>query len=226
MPRLQPLQSLMAIAWLACAAGAARAATITETIPFTIQSAAATNFPPQTINVSTPQFNPALGTFENGATTITGAATIALEFFNTGAGGPYDVFLTDTLSLAGIPGLFGEELTGILPANQPAFIVSPVTFPYGPVDRGDPAELVVGTGTWNQLYSLPFASLTVKQGPSAILPAIVISGSSVTTYTYTPATTAVPEPRTAGVLALLLGLCVVRLIAPSYCFSNRQGMPR
>jgi hypothetical protein len=200
-----PRTLLAAAAWLVFAAGGARAATIIETTPFTIQAAAAVNLPAQTVNVSTPQFNPALGTFESGATTIAGTTGIALEFFNTGAGGPYDVFLVDTLTLAGIPGLFGEELTGIVPANQVAFISPPATFAFGPVDRSDPAGLVVGTGTWNQLFSLPFPLLTVKQGPAAVLPAIIISGSSVTTYTYTPAIAAVPEPRTTCILALLFG---------------------
>jgi hypothetical protein len=196
---------LAGIAWLAFAAGAARAATITETVPFTIQAPAASNLLPQTVNVSTPQFNPALGTFESGATTITGTTGIALEFFNTGAGGPYDILLSDTLSVGGIPGLFIEELTGTIPADQPAFIAPAATFPFGPVDRSDPAEAVVGAGTWNQLFSLPFPSLTIKEGPAAVLPAIIISGSSVTTYTYTPATAAVPEPRSFCALAFLLG---------------------
>jgi len=107
--------------------------------------------------------------------------------------------------LSGIPGLFVEELTGIVPADQPVF-TSAVTFPFGPVDRGDPAELVVGSGTWNQLFSLPFPSLTVKQSPAPVLvPGMIISGSSVTTYTYTPAIAAVPEPRSSGLLALLFG---------------------
>jgi hypothetical protein len=197
------------IVWLAVALGTARAASITETAPFTIQSPASANLPAQTVNVSTPQFNPALGTFEGGATTITGTIGIALEFFNTGAGGPYDLLLKDTLSLAGIPALFGEELTGVLPANQPAFIVAPATFPFGPVDRSDPPELVVGAGTWNQLFSLPFPSLTVNQGPAAVLPAVIISGVSVTTYTYTPAMASVPEPRFSFVLAWLFGCGVV-----------------
>jgi hypothetical protein len=193
------------LAWLAFAAGGARAATITETAPFTIQAPAAANFPAQTVTVSTPQFNPALGTLESATTTITGTINTALEFFSTGASGPYDIFVTDTLSLAGIPGLFGQELTGAVPAAQPVF-VSPVTFPFGPVDRSDPPELVVGAGTWNQLFSLPFPSLTVIQSPAPVLlPGMIISGSSVTTYTYTPAAVPVPEPRSSLVLALLLG---------------------
>jgi hypothetical protein len=196
---------LAGIAWLAFAVGGARAATITETALFTILAPPAANSPSQTVNVSTPQFNPTLGTLESATTTITGTVSTALEFFSTGAGGPYDILVTDTLSLAGIPGLFGQELTGIVPADQPVFTL-PVTFPFGPVDRGDPAELVVGSGTWNQLYSLPFPSLTVKQSPAPVLvPGMMISGSSVTTYTYTPATAPVPEPQSSGVLALLLG---------------------
>ena len=196
---------LAGAAWLAIAVGSARGASITETVPFTILAPSGANLPAQTINVSTPQFNPALGTFEGGATTITGTVDAALEFFTTGAGGSYDVFLSDTLSLAGIPGLFGQELTGVVPADQTVFTV-PVTIPFGPVDRGDPPELVVGSGTWNQLYSLPFPSLTVKQSPGSVLvPGLMISGSSVTTYTYTAATAAVPEPRFGGVLALFFG---------------------
>jgi hypothetical protein len=202
-------QKLAAVAWFAFAAVAARPATITETTAFTIQSPAASNLAPQTVNVSTPQFNPALGTFESGATTITGTTGIGLEFFNTGAGGPYDILLSDTLSVGGIPGLFIEELTGTIPAGQPAFIAPTATFPFGPVGRSDPAAVVVGSGTWNQLFSLPFPSLTIKEGPAAILPAIIVSGSSVTTYTYTPATAAVPEPRSSCMLALLLGFAFV-----------------
>ena len=95
--------------------------------------------------------------------------SIALEFFNTGAGGPYDIVLSDTLSLDGIPGLFEQELTGIVPADQPAFITPAAMFPFGPVDRSDPAGVVAGSGTWNQLFSLPFPSLTVKEGPPAVL---------------------------------------------------------
>lgn len=197
---------LAGIASLAFAAGATRAATITETVPFTILAPAASNLPPQTLNVSTAEFNPALGTFESGATTISGATSIALEFFNTGAGGAYDVLLSDTLSLAGIPGLFIEELTGIVPADQGAFITPAATVRFGPVNRSDPAELVVGSGTWSQLLSLPFPSLTLKQGPAAVLPGVMISGSSLTTYTYTPVVAAVPEPRTSGALTFLLGL--------------------
>jgi hypothetical protein len=203
---------LAGIAWLSFALAAARAATITETVPFTIQAAAAANLPAQTVNVSTLQFNPALGTFDSGATTIIGTTSIALEFFNTGAGGPYDVVVSDTLSLQGIPGLFIQQLTGVVPANQAAFISPPATFPFGPVDRSDPAGLVVGSGTWNQLFSLPFPSLTAKQGPAAVLPAIIISGSSVTTYTYTPAIAPVPEPRSTSVLALLFGCSFVTRI--------------
>lgn len=203
------LQKLAAVAWFAFTAGAARPATITETTAFTIQSPAASNLAPQTVNVSTPQFNPALGTFESGATTITGTTGIGLEFFNTGAGGPYDILLSDTLTVGGVPGLFIEELTGTIPADQAAFITPTATFPFGPVDRSDPAAVVVGTGTWNQLFSLPFPSLTIKEGPAAVLPGIIISGSSVTTYTYTPTTAAVPEPRSFCMLALLLGFAFV-----------------
>jgi hypothetical protein len=186
-------------AWLAgttwaFALGSAQGATITETTAFTIQAPAASNLAVAAMDVGTPQFNPTLGTFESGATVITGTASIALEFFNTSAGGAYDVLVSDTLSLAGIPGLFIDELTGIVPANQVAFISPPATFPFGPVERGDPAGLVVGSGMWNQLFSLPFPSLTIKQGPAAILPATIISGSSVTTYSYTPAIAPVPEP--------------------------------
>jgi hypothetical protein len=195
---------LVSIAWFSVAGGA-RAATIIETAPFTILAPAAANFHAQTVNVSTPQFDPVLGTLQSATTTVTGTTSTALEFFSTGAGGPYDIFVTDTLSLAGIPGLFGQELTGAVPADQPVF-VSPVTFPFGPVDRSDPPELVVGAGTWNQLFSLPFPSLTVKQSPaSVLLPGMIISGSSVTTYTYTPTTAPAPEPRSSLVLALLLG---------------------
>jgi hypothetical protein len=196
---------LAGILWLAFAVGGAQAATITETAPFTILAPASANSPAQTVNVSTPQFNPTLGTLESATTTIIGTVSTALEFVSTGAGGPYDILVTDTLSLAGIPGLFGQELTGAVPADQPVFTL-PVTFPFGPVDRGDPAELVVGAGTWNQLYSLPFPSLTVKQSPVPVLvPGMMISGSSVTTYTYTPAIASVPEPRFSLILALLFG---------------------
>jgi len=197
--------SLGAVAFIAYAVGVARATSITEAVPFTILASSAANFPAQTVSVSTPQFNPTLGTLESATTTITGTTSSALEFFATGAGGPYDILLTDTLSLAGIPALFGQELTGALPAGQPVFTV-PVTFSFGPVDRSDPAELVVGSGTWNQLFSLPVPSLTITQSPASVLvPGLMISGSSVTTYTYTPATAAVPEPRSGGVLASLFG---------------------
>ena len=92
---------LAGIGWLAFGFGSARAAAITETVPFTIQAPLAANLPAQTVNVSTPQFNSALGTFESGTTAITGTTSIALEFFTTGAGGPYDVLLSDTLTLGG-----------------------------------------------------------------------------------------------------------------------------
>ncbi len=196
---------LAGIASLALVAGSARAAAITETSPFTIQTPAAANLSPQTVNVSTPKFNPTLGIFESGTTTITGTTGIAFEFFNTGAGGAYDIVVSDTLSLGGIPGLFVQELAGIVPAGQAAFISPPATFPFGPVDRSDPPELVAGSGKWNQLFSLPFPSLTVKHSPAAVLPGIIISGSSVTTYTYTPAIAAVPEPRSSCMLGLVLG---------------------
>lgn len=206
MKRLHSARVLVAgsvcFAW---ALGSARAATITETTPFTILAPATANLPAQTINVSTPQFNPALGTFEGGATTITGTVSTALEFFSTGAGGPHDVFLSDTLSVSGIPGLFGGELTGIVPADQPVF-TSAVTIPFGPVGRGDPADLAVGTGTWNQVFSLPSPSLIVMQSPATVIvPGLMVSGSSVTTYTYLAATTPVPEPRSFGVLASIFG---------------------
>jgi hypothetical protein len=167
------------------------------------------NLPPQTLNVLTLQFNPTLGTLESAATTISGTVSTALEFFSTGAGGPFDILLTDTLGLAGIPGMFGQELTGIVPANQPVFTI-PVTIPFGPVDRGDPPELVVGAGTWDQLFSLPFPSLAITQSPATVLvPGMSITGLSVTTYNYTPAVAAVPEPRFAGALALLFGFGLV-----------------
>ena len=196
---------LAGMAWLALGSGTASAAEITETIPFTINAPAGTNLPPQTANVLTPQFDPALGTFQSGTTTITGTISMGLEFFSTGAGGPYDVLVDDTLGLGGIPGRFVEELTGTVPANQVAFITPGMTFPFGPVSRGDPAVQVIGTGTWNQVFSLPFPSLTLKQSPSSVLPGILITGTSVTTYAYTPAVTAIPEPRLAGVLAIVLG---------------------
>jgi hypothetical protein len=200
---------LAAIACIAFEIGVARGASIIETVPFTILAPSATNLPAQTLTVSTPQFNPALGTLESATTTITGTTNTALEFFATGAGGPYNVLVTDTLSLAGIPALFGQELTGALPASQPVFTL-PVTFPFGPVDRSDPAELVVGSGTWNQLFSLPFPSLTINQSPASVLvPGMMISGSSVTTYAYTPATAAVPEPSSPWTFALFLGCLVL-----------------
>jgi hypothetical protein len=114
---------LAGIAWLGFAIAGARGASIVETVPFTILAAVAANLPPQTLNVSTPQFNPILGTLQSATTTITGTVNAALEFFSTGAGGSYDIFLTDTLSLAGIPGLFGQELRGAIPADQPVFIL-------------------------------------------------------------------------------------------------------
>jgi hypothetical protein len=194
------------LAGLAFAIGVAHATTITATAPFSIQAPAASNLPPQTVNVATPQFNPALGTFESGATTISGTTSIGLEFFNTGAGGAYDVVLSDTLSLGGIPAFIVEELTGTVPADQAAFITPTVMFPFGPVDRSDPAVLVGGSGTWDQLFSLPFPSLTVNQSPAGgVLPGIIVSGSSATTYTYTPAIAPAPEPRSFCVLALLFG---------------------
>jgi hypothetical protein len=194
---------LARIAWLAFAMGGARGASIIETVPFTILAPAAANLPPQTVNVPTPQFNPSLGTLESATTSITGTISTALEFFNTGASGPYDIFLTGTLSLAGIPGLFGQELTGIVPADQAVF-TSPTTFPFGPVYRGDPAELVVCSGSWNQLFSLPFPFFTIKHSPAPVLVlGMSITGSSVTTYTYTPVTAAAPESRFLFVPALL-----------------------
>jgi hypothetical protein len=195
--------------WLALGLINASGAEIMETVPFTINAPLATNLPPQVVNVLTPQFNPALGTFQSGMTTITGTINIGLEFFNTGAGGPYDVLVDDTLSLGGIPGRFVVELTGAVPANQTAFITPGMTFPFGPVDRGDPAAQVVGIGTWNQTLSLPFPSLTVRQGSPNVLPGILITGSSVTTYAYTPAVTPVPEPRLTGILAAVLGIGLI-----------------
>jgi PEP-CTERM motif-containing protein len=203
---------LAGMAWLAFVVGSAQGATITETTAFTIQAPAASNLAVTALNVGTPQFNPTLGTFESGTTVISGTTSIDLEFFNTGAGGAYDVLVSDTLSLTGIPALFIEELTGTIPANQVAFIAPPVTFPFGPVERGDPAGLVVGPGTWNQLFSLPFPSLTIKQGPTALLPAIIISGSSVTTYSYTPAVAPVPEP--ASVALFGTGIAGLLLLTP------------
>jgi hypothetical protein len=201
--------SLALIASLAFGVGGARGASITETVPFTILAPAGANSTAQTINVSTPQFNPMLGTFEGGTTTISGTVDTALEFFSTGAGGPYDIFLSNTLNLAGIPGLFGQEVTGSVPANQTVFTLA-VTIPFGPVDRGDPPELVSGSGTWNQLFSLPFPSLTINQSPASVLiPGMMISGSSVTTYTYTPAIAAIPEPRFGGAIMLLFGCGLV-----------------
>jgi hypothetical protein len=209
---------LVAIASFGFALGSARGASITETVPFMILAPATANSPAQTLTVSTPQFNPMLGTFDSGTTTIAGTVSTALEFFSTGAGGTYDILLTDALSLAGIPGFFGTELTGTLPANQTVFTV-PVTLPFGPVDRGDPPELVVGSGTWNQLFSLPFPSLTINESPATVLvPGLVVSGSSVTTYNYTPVTAAVPEPRSSCAVALLLG-CAIAVTK----WSRRKG---
>jgi hypothetical protein len=125
-----------------------------------------------------------------------------------GAGGLYDIILSDTLSLDSISGLFEQELTCIIQADQAAFITPAAMFSFGPVARSDPAGVVAGPGTLNQLFSLPFPSLTVKEGPAAVLPGIIISGSSVTTYTCTPRTP-VPEPRSSFVLAVLFGLCVM-----------------
>ena len=194
-----------AVACIAFLGRFARGASITETVPFTILAPDGINFPAQTVNVPTAKFNSKLGTFESASTTITGITSTGLEFFTTGSGGPYNILLTDTISLGGIPAQFGQELTGTVPADQPVFTL-PVTFPFGPVGRSDPAELVVGSGTWNQLFSLPSPSLVITQSPATVLvPGLIISGSSVTTYTYTPVTTPVPEPGTEAVLALLFG---------------------
>ena len=189
--------------------GRCEASVITETVPFTISAPLASNLPVPTVNVSTPQFDPALGTLQSAATTITGSIGIAFEFFNTGAGAPYDILVTDTLSLAGIPGLFVEDVTGAIPAGQAAFITPPVTFPFGPVDRSVPLQVASGVGTWNQLYSLPFPALTINAGPAVALPAIFITGSSVTTYTYSPAATPVPEPRGSYLLGACLAFCML-----------------
>jgi hypothetical protein len=176
---------------------------MTEAVPFTILAG-------QNLNVFTPQFNPSLGTLESATTIVGGTTSTALEFFSTGAGGPYDILVTDTLSVGGVPGLFGQELTGTVPANQPVFTL-PVTFLFGPLERGDPPELgLVGSGSWNEIFSLPSPSLTIKQSPApVIIPGLSVSGASVTTYTYTPAMIAVPEPRSFGVLAVLFGFGVV-----------------
>jgi hypothetical protein len=208
---------LGAVACIAFAGEFARGASITETVPFTILAPGAVNFPAQTLHVPTAQFNPRLGTFESATTTITGTTSTALEFFTTGAGGPYDILLTDTISLGGIPALFGQELTGTLPADQLVFTL-PVTFPFGPVGRSDPVELVVGSGAWNQLFSLPFPLLVITQSPATVLvPGLMISGSSVTTYTYTAAITPVPEPRSAAVLAWLFGFSFVARSKRTWC---------
>lgn len=201
---------LGAVACIAFAGGIAPCASITETVPFIILAPGALNLPAQTVIVPTPQFNPMLGTLQGATTTIAGTISTALEFFTTGAGGQYDVLLTDTISLAGIPALFGQELTGAIPAGQPVFAL-PVTFPFGPVDRSDPAELVFGSGTWNQLFSLPYPSLVVTQSPATavLVPGLMISGTSVTTYAYTPATAAIPEPRSAALIALIFALGLV-----------------
>jgi hypothetical protein len=194
------------VAGIACfvfADPSTQAATIVESEPFTIQAPFAANLPVQTVVVATPQFNSSLGTFDTGSTVISGTTSIGLEFFNTGAGGPYDLLLSDTLTLGGIPGLFVQELTGTGPANQPAYIAPAATFSFGPVERSDPSSLVVGSGTWDQLFSLPFPSLTINQGPAAVLPAVIITGSAVTTYAYTPVATAVPEPGFSFMLSLL-----------------------
>ena len=141
---------LGAIACSVFAAGIARGASITETMPFTILAPSAANLPAQTVIVSTPQFNPTLGVLDSATTTISGKTNTALEFFATGAGGPYDILLFDTLSLAGIPALFGQELTGTL-----AVFVLPVTIPFGPVDRTDPAQLVVGQERGTNFSAFP-----------------------------------------------------------------------
>jgi hypothetical protein len=222
---------LAVMASLTLGFGTASAAEITESVSFTINAPFGTNLPPQTVNVSTPQFDPALGTFQSGMTTVTGTINLGLEFFNTGAGGPYDVLVDDTLSLGGIPGRFVEELTGTVPANQTAFITPGMTFPFGPVDRGDPAAQVVGTGMWNQVFSLPSPSLTLKQSPSSPLPGILIAGTSLTTYAYTPVITPVPEPRFTGVLVVVLGIGFVaanrrrRLAGPSKGRNGRRSSP-
>ena len=63
------------------AAGGVRAATTTELTPFTIPAPAAANLPPQTLSVSTPQFNATLGTLVSATTTISGTVDAAAEFF-------------------------------------------------------------------------------------------------------------------------------------------------
>jgi hypothetical protein len=188
-------------------AAALQVATITEVVPFSILAPLASNFPPQTVTISTPQFNPALGTLVSAATTITGVASSDLEFFSTGAGGLFDVILSDALSFA----VFGQELTSTLPANQAVFNF-PVTIPFGPLDKTDPIAAIVGTGTWDQLFSLPYPSLAVKRSPASVLvPGLSLAATSLTSYTYKLAIAAVPEPRLVSIPGMLILVIVVAL---------------
>lgn len=192
---------------LAFLSGSVQAATFTETVPFTILAPSAANFPPQTVAVSTPKFNPSLGTLTATGTSVTGTVNTDLEFFSTGAGGSFDIILSDALSLA----VFEQDLTGTVPANQAVFDV-PVKIPFGPLDRTNPLAAVVGTGTWDQVFSLPYPSLSIKQSPAtALVPGLALTGTSVTTYTYTPAIAAVPEPRFILIPGLLFAAIVATL---------------
>jgi hypothetical protein len=170
--------------------------TSTSSESFSMSSGGLMQFPPvpggsETLDFT--QFNPALGTLTG--VEVVGTGVVSLSFSNIGACGPISNTLTPQVSSASL-----TAVTNSVDLGSGTFC-SPTTFTGGgstPFSVAAPGLLsaYIGTSTAPITFSYSVATAGEQGSDSASW-----SGDAQLVYTFTPASTPVPEPASA----LLLG---------------------
>jgi hypothetical protein len=214
--------AMLSVAALCAAAGAARAATLTVTDPFSIDTTSAPGAP-SSVTLSFAQFNAGLGTLTGVNVALTGAADAVLSFVNnsptviTFSNGTSSTSLQ--LSGAGLATASSATLTSAVASGQingsaasPGFAYTYFDGTAAPVNLGGAvagaslaAYLGSGTDTLSAAFGAgPSSASFASPGPplfAGVGGGGQASGNVTITYTYTP----VPLPAALWLLLSALG---------------------